>query len=159
MHRALKVDLQMSNVILSYNLIYTCTSAMLQKVSDHSYNIVNGNNQFCVYIQKKRPGIPLDDFILHQDNAPPYRAQMTTHEIGIFGFKTIRHPPYTPDLAPMDFAIFPTVKTAQDNAVLFSAEISSGYKPDCRTIWTAVVRGRVRTAEPSLLCRVQRTLF
>ena len=116
---------------------------MLQKVSDHSYNIVNGNNQFCVYIQKKRPRIPLEDFILHQDDAPPYREQMTTHEISVLGFKTIRHPPYTPGLAPMDFAIFPTVKTVQGNAVPLSLEISSSYKPDCCTVWTAVVRGRI----------------
>ena len=61
-------------------------------------------------LQKKRPEIPLEDFILHQDNAPPHTAQTTTLEIGVLGFKTISHPPYSPDLAPMDFAIFPTVK-------------------------------------------------
>ena len=33
---------------------------------------------------------------------------------------------------------------------------SSSYKPDCRTVWTAVVRGHVRTVDPSSspLCRV-----
>jgi len=61
-------------------------------------------------LQKKRPGIPLENLILHQDNAPPHTAQVTTLEIGVLGFQTIRHPPYSPDLAPMDFAIFPTIK-------------------------------------------------
>lgn len=61
-------------------------------------------------LQKKQPGIPLEDFTLHQDNAPPHTAEMTTLESGVLGFKTISHTPYSPDLAPMDFAIFPTVK-------------------------------------------------
>ena len=31
-------------------------------------------------------------------------------ELGILGLKTIEHAPYSPDLAPMDFKVFPTVK-------------------------------------------------
>ena len=58
-------------------------------------------------LQKKRPGIPLESLILHQDNAPPHTAQVITLEIDVIGFQTIRHPPYSPDLAQMDFAIFP----------------------------------------------------
>jgi len=42
-------------------------------------------------LQKKRPGIPLESLILHQDNAPPHTAQVTTLEIGVLGFQTIRH--------------------------------------------------------------------
>lgn len=61
-------------------------------------------------LRKKRPGIPLEYFILHQDNAPPHTAEVTKLEIGVLGFQTISHPPYSPDLAPMDFAVFPTIK-------------------------------------------------
>ena len=61
-------------------------------------------------LRKKRPNIPIEDFILHQDNASPHTAESTTLEIDLIGFNTIRHPPYSPDLAPFDFAIFPEIK-------------------------------------------------
>jgi histone-lysine N-methyltransferase SETMAR len=50
--------------------------------------------------------------ILHQDNAPPHTAETTRLEIGVLGFETVEHPPYSPDLAPMDFRVFPVVKAA-----------------------------------------------
>ena len=37
---------------------------------------------------------------------------MTTRlELSLLELETIPHPPYSPDLAPMDFAIFPQVKS------------------------------------------------
>lgn len=60
---------------------------------------------------RKRPGIDMDRVILHQDNAPPHTAAVTQSEIGILGFETVDHPPYSPDLAPMDFRVFPVLKT------------------------------------------------
>lgn len=61
-------------------------------------------------IRKKRPGIDLDQIIIHQDNAPGHRAQSMQLEIGLLGFETLEHPPYTPDVAPMDFWVFPEIK-------------------------------------------------
>ena len=52
----------------------------------------------------------LDRVILHQDNAPGHRAQSTQLEISLLGFETLEHPPYSPDLAPMDFRVFPEIK-------------------------------------------------
>jgi hypothetical protein len=31
-------------------------------------------------------------------------------EISLLGFETLEHPPYSPDLAPMDFRVFPEIK-------------------------------------------------
>lgn len=31
-------------------------------------------------------------------------------EIGVLGFELLPHPPYSPDLAPMDFRVFPELK-------------------------------------------------
>lgn len=53
----------------------------------------------------------LSNFVLHQDNAPPHTAASTQLEIDILGFQRISHPPYSPDLAPMDFRVFPEVKS------------------------------------------------
>ena len=52
-----------------------------------------------------------DRIILHQDNAPARRAESTQIEINLLGFEIFEHPPYSPDLAPMDFRVFPELKS------------------------------------------------
>lgn len=65
-------------------------------------------------IRKKRPELyrQLDSIIFHQDNAPAHTAVQTQLEIELLGFERLQHPPYSPDLAPMDFAVFPKLKSA-----------------------------------------------
>ncbi|XP_052223523.1 histone-lysine N-methyltransferase SETMAR-like [Dreissena polymorpha] len=62
-------------------------------------------------LRKKRPTIDASAVILHHDNAPAHRAQSTVLEIDVIGFQRISQPPYSPDLAPMDFRVFPEVKS------------------------------------------------
>lgn len=64
-------------------------------------------------LRKKRPALAedLSKVILHQDNAPAHRAHSTQVEIDLLGFELLPHPPYSPDLAPMDFAVFPFIKS------------------------------------------------
>ena len=71
-------------------------------------------------LRKKRPGVDPADIILHQDNAPPHTAATTQLEIDVLGFQRLTHPPYSPDLAPMDFRVFPEVK-AQLRGIKFSS--------------------------------------
>jgi histone-lysine N-methyltransferase SETMAR len=47
--------------------------------------------------------------ILH--NAPAHTSQKTQLEIDLLEFQCLKHPPYSPDLAPMDFAVFPYIKS------------------------------------------------
>ena len=54
----------------------------------------------------------LDRFILHQDNAVGNRAESTQLEISFLGFDILEHPPYSPDLTPMDFWVFPELKAS-----------------------------------------------
>ena len=61
-------------------------------------------------LRRKRPEIELETIILHQDNAPPHRAASTLMDIDFLGFERLEHSPYSPDLAPMDFEIFPRLK-------------------------------------------------
>ncbi|XP_053406618.1 histone-lysine N-methyltransferase SETMAR-like [Mercenaria mercenaria] len=63
-------------------------------------------------LKRKRPALDLDRVILHQDNAPVHRANSTQLEITLLGFELLEHPPYSPDLAPMDFRTFPEIKTS-----------------------------------------------
>jgi len=63
-------------------------------------------------LKKKRPHLDPERVIFHQDNAPGHRAESTLLEINLLGFETLQHPPYSPDLAPFDFKVFPEIKAA-----------------------------------------------
>lgn len=60
-------------------------------------------------IQNKRRGVE-KPHILHHDNARPHTARQTTDAISQLNFEHLPHPPYSPDLAPADFALFPQMK-------------------------------------------------
>ncbi len=51
-------------------------------------------------------------FLLHQDNAPSHTAVPTLAKFGEWGIDLLAHPPYSPDLAPCDFSLFPKLKDA-----------------------------------------------
>ncbi len=64
-------------------------------------------------LRKKRRHLAdnLENVVLHQDNAPSHTAVHTQLEIDVLGFQRVEHPPYSPDLAPLDFAYFPKLKS------------------------------------------------
>jgi histone-lysine N-methyltransferase SETMAR len=47
--------------------------------------------------------------LFHHDNAPPHRAARV-HQFFDDNFEVVPHAPYSPDLAPSDFWMFPTLK-------------------------------------------------
>jgi histone-lysine N-methyltransferase SETMAR len=47
--------------------------------------------------------------LLH-DNARPHVARQTVALLDQFGWDIITHPPYSPDLAPCDYHLFPKLK-------------------------------------------------
>ena len=51
-----------------------------------------------------------DDLILHQDNAPAHRAWVVQDFLQESGIKILERPPYSPDLAPSNFWLFPNMK-------------------------------------------------
>ncbi len=67
-------------------------------------------------IRRKRPGLWERDeegnrmFWLHHDNATPHTNVRNLALIGESGINLVPHPPYSPDLAPCDFALFPHLK-------------------------------------------------
>ena len=52
----------------------------------------------------------IESLVFHQDNARAHGAQETIMTINFLGFERLDHLPYSPNLAPMDFAIFPKFK-------------------------------------------------
>jgi len=45
-----------------------------------------------------------------QDNAPAHRTLATQKKMAYLGFQCLDHPPYSPDLAPSDYHLFPGLK-------------------------------------------------
>ena len=46
----------------------------------------------------------------HQDNAPVHNAILDTDYLTKMDIKTVRHPPYSPDIAPCDFWLSPKLR-------------------------------------------------
>ena len=46
----------------------------------------------------------------HQGNVPVHNSILVTDYLTKMGIKTVPHPPYSPDLAPCDFCLFPKLK-------------------------------------------------
>ena len=49
----------------------------------------------------------------HLDNAPVYNSILVTDYLTKMGIKTIPQPPYSPDLAPCDFCLFPKLRVCR----------------------------------------------
>ena len=62
-------------------------------------------------MRKKRPQLwSRGEWWFRQDNAPCHRSLLVTKWKADRGMKTVWHPPYSPDLAPCDFFLFPRMK-------------------------------------------------
>jgi len=62
-------------------------------------------------LRRKRSGMEIEEIIYHHDNAPSHRTADTLETIDFLGMERPEHAPYSPDLAPMDFALFPRLKS------------------------------------------------
>ena len=80
-----------------------------------SVNSMYYSKVLCCYLTRalarKRPDVYDGGFILHQDNAPAHVSQevQTTIKIQLEA-EILTHPPYSPDLTPCDFVLFPKLK-------------------------------------------------
>lgn len=61
-------------------------------------------------IKQKRRGKLSRGVIFHHDNAPVHTSRVAAAAIDAAGFAMLEHPPYSPDLAPSDFFLFPKLK-------------------------------------------------
>ena len=61
-------------------------------------------------VSEKRPKTKHRGLLLHQDNAPAHKAHLTQDFLTQQRLQQLQHPPYSPDLAPCDFFVFPRVK-------------------------------------------------
>ena len=61
--------------------------------------------------RRKRPALfKSGQWHFHQDNAPVHNSILVTDYLTKMGIKTVPHPPYSPDVAPCDFWLFPKLR-------------------------------------------------
>jgi len=80
-------------------------------------------------LKSKRRGKLRRGVLLLHDNAPAHTAGVATSVAAECGYELLPHPPYSPDLAPSDFYLFPLLKEhlrgrqyANNNDIIQSVE-------------------------------------
>ena len=91
--------------IVHYELI-----AQGQTVNQQCYLEVLTRLRECV--RRKRPGLWPGKWILHHDNAPAHNGLRVREFLAKNSITKTDHPPYSPDLTPSDFWLFPKLKNA-----------------------------------------------
>ena len=62
------------------------------------------------YYNKARPTSGMRGIKLLHDNAPAHKSKLVQEYLSKENIQTLPHPPYSPDLAPCDFVLFPLSK-------------------------------------------------
>jgi len=90
-------------------VIYDHQVAKGQTVTGEYYSSVL-KHQLMGKLRKKRPNLVSDGWLLHHDNAPAHASRICCDTLEDIGAELLVHPPYSPDLAPCDFFLFPELK-------------------------------------------------
>ena len=79
--------------------------------------------------KRQRCGKANKGVLFLHDNASAHRALATQKKLAYLGFQCLDHPPYSPDLAPSDYHMFPGLKKqlkcrhfSSDSEVIAAAE-------------------------------------
>ena len=60
----------------------------------------------------------------HHDNAPVHTSAVATAKLVELGYELLPHPPYSPDLAPCDFFLFPNMEARDQESNLDAYEMT-----------------------------------
>jgi len=101
-------------------------------------------------LKEKRRGKVTKGVLFLHDNIPSHRALATQKKLAYLGFQYLDHPPYSPDVAPSDYDLFPGLKKqlkgrhfSSDAEVIAAAEIwLDGRLSEFCFEWLAKVRAR-----------------
>ena len=85
---------------------------------------------------KRREKVIKGVLFLH-DNAPAHRALANQKKVVDLGFQFLDHPPYSTDLAPSDYHLFPGLKKTLESSPFFFRRGGSSRRGDLveRTIF------------------------
>lgn len=87
-------------------------------------------------VRRKRPELWKNkSWVLHHDNAPSHSSLLVSQFLAGNEIAVLPHPPYSPDLAPADFFLFPKLKTTLKGRRFQSVdEIQQNSQRQLRTI-------------------------
>jgi len=68
---------------------------------------------------KRRPRKGQQGVLFLHDNAPAHRALAIQKKLAYLGFQCHYHPPYSPDLAPLDYHLFLGLKKTTERSSFF----------------------------------------
>ena len=93
----------------STGMIYMHWVPTGQTVNKEYYDAVL--REFRKRFRRKKPALfKSGQWHFHQDKAPVYNSILVTENLTKMGIKTLPQPPYSPNLAPCDFCLFPMLK-------------------------------------------------
>ena len=97
-------------------------------------------------IRRKRPDLRrAKNWMVHDDNAPCHRSLLTREFLAKHNMIALLHPPYSLDLAPADFALFPRLKIQLKGRSFDTLRRSSAKRRRCLTPfgkWTSRTHSR-----------------
>jgi transposase len=73
-------------------------------------------------VKRKLTELFRNGWILHQDNAPVHNAFSVKQFSANHNFTVLERPPYSPDLAPGDYSLFPKIKLVFKRTHFLSVE-------------------------------------
>jgi histone-lysine N-methyltransferase SETMAR len=80
-------------------------------------------------IHRKRPGQLARGVLTHHDNARPHTVQASQEKIQELQWELLKHPPYSPNLAPNDFQLFSLL----ENILVANISLMMKLKWGCRS--------------------------
>jgi histone-lysine N-methyltransferase SETMAR len=90
--------------------------------------------RFLKVFRQKPPIMAAQDWWLHWDNAPVHTAATVVDFLLAKGVKTVPHPPYSPDLTPGGFFLFPKVKAKLAGQTLTQETVKDSWEGIIRSI-------------------------
>ena len=83
----------------------------LHALGSHWTDSVEALREFRKRFRRKRPALfKSGHWHFHQDNTPVHNSILVTDYLTKMGIKTVPHPPYSPDIGPSDFWLFPKLR-------------------------------------------------
>ena len=100
--------------------------------------------------RRKRPALfKLVQWHFYQDNAPVHNSILVTDYLTKMGIKTVLQPPYTPDLAPCDFWLFPKLRGCRYETIeeMWRRSLTRSHKRTSMGPWRSCWKGTTRALQ------------
>ena len=98
--------------------------------------IIEVLRKFMKVFHRKRPEMAAGEWFLHWDNTPVHTSASVRGFLAARGIKTLLHPPYSPDLAPADFFLFPCIKRALAGTTIRSQSVQRAWEREVKLVST-----------------------